>query len=132
MKKYKCAKHKSNEGFYNNEGEWICWECIALDPYLSPRGRIIDSMIKEPFLLRLVDATKYGEFLRLEVFLNKKLTVLREFRDLSLATRKMYDLNSHSINQIIESEGENATRIRDRDYSWRGYISDTPEEGPEI
>jgi len=25
--KYKCEKHKSNEGFTNEDGNWICWLC---------------------------------------------------------------------------------------------------------
>jgi len=24
---YKCTKHKSNEGFIDNTGKWVCWLC---------------------------------------------------------------------------------------------------------
>jgi len=27
MSKYKCNIHKSNEGFINEEGKWVCWYC---------------------------------------------------------------------------------------------------------
>jgi len=29
---YKCSLHKSNEGFINEAGEWICWFCYNEEP----------------------------------------------------------------------------------------------------
>jgi len=29
MNSYKCIKHKSNEGFTDEEGKWVCWYCYT-------------------------------------------------------------------------------------------------------
>jgi len=110
--KYKCEKHKSNEGFDNGTG-WVCWECLNANLFLNPRGRIIDYIVKGQYLIRVVDGTKYGEGLRLEIFdqpVGNRLVVLRHYRDLSLAINRMCEITTGNIEAIIGEEGEEAIR----------------------
>jgi len=112
MHKYKCEIHKSNEGFYDGD-KWVCWVCLDYDRFLNPRGRVIDSIKKGDFLLRLVDGSKFGELIRVVIFnKNKKIVGNERFRDLSVAERRFYDINIKELTLLSQTTIRNPIVIR--------------------
>jgi len=116
LSSYKCEKHCSNEGFFNNEGDWICWICWLEDPLNDPKGRIIESRKIKKYFIRLVDRSIFHRGLAVELYdlsrsKNKKLIFNSDFRDLSVALRKY-----NSLLQSIKEGRYRAPRIRFSDY----------------
>jgi len=38
---YRCSIHKSNEGFINAEGQWICWLCLKESSGVIKKGSLV-------------------------------------------------------------------------------------------
>lgn len=41
-KKYKCIRHRTNNGYINSEGKWCCWKCAKENRYFYPEGSVIE------------------------------------------------------------------------------------------
>jgi len=109
---FKCSKHKSNEGFINENNEWICWECYnnikdtkcynfseMMSSFRIENSTIIISLSKEveetplPIIIRLrenlgkfmisVDDSRKGIGVsHMEFYLFSKESKAREFFEL--------------------------------------------------
>jgi len=90
--KYKCMKHLTNDGFYNEKGLWTCWVCYKENPYYNPRGRIVDEFVYGDFTIRLVDRTSSMLGLQdVDVFHKEKRVSYHSNRDLSVTLRTFED-----------------------------------------
>ena len=46
-KKYRCKKHRSNNGYVGPDGKWYCWKCTKENKYFYPKGTVIDRYTNE-------------------------------------------------------------------------------------
>ena len=51
---YKCPKHQSNEGYYDEKGRWRCWYCEKEDKYKYPEGKLFDKATVKGYELRIL------------------------------------------------------------------------------
>jgi len=92
---YKCMIHLNNEGFFDDDGNWNCWICWINNPLNEPKGRIIEELQTDKFLLRIVDRNMYGLGIGIELYqLTNDIQCLfsSSYRDLSVALRKYKSL----------------------------------------
>jgi len=91
-KLYKCQLHTSNEGFFSESGEWICWICWLNNPLNDPKGRVIDEIKTKKHYLRIVDRSMFGQSIGVELYdlstKNRYCMFANNYRDLSVALRK--------------------------------------------
>ena len=105
MRKYKCPIHKSNEGFYDENGKWICWKCYEENEYYNPKGKVVDSYSKDKYLLRVVDKQDHVEVEVWHIEKQEKVTYY-SYRDLSSAMRKFRELFNRLKNKQLNNESE--------------------------
>jgi len=116
--KYKCPKHKSNEGFYDSKGNWICWKCYYENEFLNPKGKVLDSFKHENYLIRLIDT---GNEVRIEIWNTetKERISSTSYRYLSVAMREF----KRYIQDILTNPfRRNSTRILVRDLEFENQI----------
>jgi len=118
-RKYKCIKHKSNDGFYDSEGKWHCWFCYFENVYFNPNGIVMKELEVKKYLLRIVDYSEDNEkSMQVQVFdkTDKTLVHVYDCRDLSVAIRHFDDIiqriisgtfkkSTHRVLRDILSEG---------------------------
>ena len=51
---YKCKKHRSNDGWYDANGRWHCWECTRENTYLYPRGKVLEVATIGSYEIRVI------------------------------------------------------------------------------
>ncbi len=111
LKKYKCMKHKTNNGFYDSKGKWHCWQCYYENEFYNPRGKVIDSIEipEKHILIRIVEDHDNNEE-RVEIWNTKKERRIHyySYRDLSSAYRRFhYEIENYSTeieNTLHETE----------------------------
>jgi len=116
--KYKCSKHKSNEGFYDSKGNWICWKCYYENEFLNPKGKVLDSFKHENYLVRLIDT---GKDVRIEIWNTQDKTRITQvdYRYLSVAMREF----KRFIQDILSNPfRKKSTRILVRDLEFENQI----------
>lgn len=121
-RKYRCKKHMSNEGYYDSNNQWQCWECYFEDIYNNPRGTIVKYSRIRKYTLRVVDRSE--RHIVVEVFKERMLVDKFTYRDLSLALRKYEELT-----ELIET---GRYRKRTRRQSFSQYIDRNEAEEEEI
>ena len=88
-KKYRCQKHLSNEGYTNDNGEWVCWFCYAENLYLNPKGTLIKEYSVKKYTVRIIDRGKTDGMIAVELFDKDKVLIQHwDQRDLSIGLRK--------------------------------------------
>ena len=114
---YKCSKHKSNEGFYDSNGNWICWKCYYENEFLNPKGKVLDSFKHENYLVRLIDT---GKEVRVEIWDTKDKTRISqiEYRYLSVAMREF----KRFIQDILSNPIRTSPKILVRDLEFANSI----------
>jgi len=115
--KYKCNKHKSNEGFYDAKGNWICWKCYYENEFLNPKGKVLDSFKHENYLVRLIDT---GKEVRVEIWDTKDKTRISQidYRYLSVAMREF----KRFIQDILSNPIRTSPKILVRDLEFANSI----------
>ena len=115
--KYKCNKHKSNEGFYDAKGNWICWKCYYENEFLNPKGKVLDSFKHENYLVRLIDT---GKEVKVEIWDTKDKTRISQidYRYLSVAMREF----KRFIQDILSNPIRTSPKILVRDLEFANSI----------
>ena len=118
-KRYKCLRHKSNEGYIDKNGKWHCWYCYSENLYLNPKGVVLKELEVKKYTLRIVDRTTPEEkSIWVEVFTRSKILDHNyNCRDLSVAIRHFESL----VREILEGN-----------YRRRRYEHEEPSYMPDI
>ncbi|MEM2260814.1 MAG: hypothetical protein QXK24_00035 [Ignisphaera sp.] len=106
--KFKCERHKTNSGWYDENNDWHCWKCTYEDYYHFPRGKIIERAIRGNYELRILNTGKEKELiLELWNLKTKRLehdsvhnylsTIRREFNNL------LEEIESRILNKTVMS-----------------------------
>jgi len=98
--KYRCEKHKTNEGFYDSEGKWHCWKCYKENEFFNPPGDIIDTYTKGDFQIRVLATDPHTTCVEVWNVEKKKLIKRNFYSYLSTAMRafrrERHHLGEHS------------------------------------
>jgi hypothetical protein len=130
-REYKCRKHKSNDGFFDLDGNWCCLYCYKENRYSNPEGIVLKEVKVRNKLVRIVDKSrKKSKKVVLEVFLdneNKELIYHYSTRDLSVCLRE-YEriIRDIETNRRIGREDRRELRAEE-EY----YTASEPEETSE-
>jgi len=94
MSKYKCEKHKSNDGVVDKNGKFHCSYCFKEDKFLNPSGVVIKECTKRDYLIRIVDRSSDSRNIVVEVFSTKTRKLIEDtpYRDLSVALRRYTEI----------------------------------------
>lgn len=122
MSKYKCQEHLSNEGFYDEEGNFVCLYCYMNNIFKCPKGRLLKQVRLRKYILRILDkSTKTHKQMAVQVFIDKgdKKILDHKYttRDLSVALRHYQQLHQdieerrYKRDRREESEGVRLTEI---------------------
>jgi len=135
--KYRCEKHKTNEGFYDSEGKWHCWKCYKENEFFNPPGDIIDTYTKGDYQIRVLATDPHTTCVEVWDVEKKKLIKRNFYSYLSTAMRafrrERNHLGEHSSRERLRSslgQGEiRIPRIRSLEDDMRGFEEDFDNGG---
>jgi len=126
-KKYKCMKHKYNNGYVDNEGIWHCWKCTKENRYFYPGGSVIEKYTSNDSRIEVRIVSTGPHTVRVEVwFIDRSpqvldwsehhsylSTAMRTFEGLvveiesgNYSRNNSHTTDRHEIHQILEEELE--------------------------
>lgn len=90
--KYKCIKHRSNDGYWdedeNGKRIWICWICHYSEPFNRPKGKILQDIEYGDYYIRVIDSgANHGTYI--QAFYKKEICYESSYGDLSQSMRRM-------------------------------------------
>ena len=114
--RYKCNIHRTNDGYYDEEGVWHCWRCYYENKFFNPRGVVGRKFTyKDRIQIRIVMEGNHNAYVEVWDIKEMKRLLLLVFPYMSQALREMDRIIDRVIEEGVEEFKRRLESFEDQD-----------------